>query len=156
MNKSLVAKIALEILMWGITALVVVAVFYPIRQSMREWQFEAWNVGFIIGAVTLTRYVFLLPYTLIARVQWLKVALILAMFPVGFIIVNGINKFITYIEEHTWESITGHLPLEPRAQMEDYLWTEMLIFGVGSFVGAVALVIRLFISIWRQHNRDLI
>jgi hypothetical protein len=100
----------------------------------------------------MTRHIFLLPYTFLARKQVLKVAIILALFPITFALVNGLNIFLTYVEENTWETLTGHLPAEQKRAIESYLWTEMIFFGIGSVIAAPALAVRLFISIWKQHN----
>lgn len=142
----------LESIWWIITAVVIYAILVPVYKAMHVWPLLTWNIIFIAALVTMTRHIFLLPYTFLARKQVLKVAIILALFPITFALVNGLNIFLTYVEENTWEPLTGHLPAEQKRAIESYLWTEMIFFGIGSVIAAPALAVRLFISIWKQHN----
>jgi hypothetical protein len=142
----------LESIWWIITSVVIYAILVPVYKAMHVWPLLTWNIIFIAALVTMTRHIFLLPYTFLARKQVLKVAIILALFPITFALVNGLNIFLTYVEENTWETLTGHLPAEQKRAIESYLWTEMIFFGIGSVIAAPALAVRLFISIWKQHN----
>jgi hypothetical protein len=142
----------LESIWWIITAVVIYAILVPVYKAMHVWPFLVWNIIFIATLVTMTRHIFLLPYTFLARKQVLKIAIILALFPITFALVNGLNIFLSYVEENTWETLTGHLPADQKRAIESYLWTEMIFFGIGSVIAAPALAVRLFISIWKQHN----
>jgi hypothetical protein len=142
----------LESIWWIITAVVIYAILVPVYKAMHVWPFLMWNIIFIATLMTMTRHIFLLPYTFLARKQVLKVAIIFALFPITFALVNGLNIFLSYVEENTWETLTGHLPAEQKRAIESYLWTEMIFFGIGSVIAAPALAVRLFISIWKQHN----
>ncbi len=145
-------KLWFESIWWIITAVVIYAVLHPIYKAMHVWPLLFWNIIFIVALITMARYIFLLPFTFLARKQVLKVAIILALFPITFALVNGLNIFLAYVEENTWETLTGHLPASQKRSIEDYLWTEMIFFGIGSIIAAPALAVRLFISIWKQHN----
>lgn len=146
----------LEVIWWVVTAIVVYAVLRPIHQAMYTWQFEVQNIIFIVTLITLARYTFLLPHTLIARQQILKIVLMLAMIPLTTFLVNGLNHFMLHIEEHTWDPITGHLPAYQKKSTEDYIWGEMLFFAVGSIISAPVFAVRLMISIWRVRNRNTV
>ncbi len=156
MNKSKALKIALELLWWAITAIVVWVVLRPIHKAMYVWPFEWTNVMFVVVLLTLTRYMFLLKHTFISNQQVLKIALMLLMFPLTFILIERINEFLTFIEEQTWEPLTGHLPTAQQPAIEDYIWGEMLFFGVGSALAAPAFAIRMMLSIWRTRNRGTV
>ena len=145
----------LEIIWWILTALAAFVVLLPIRRVMYDWPFQNWNVVFIVVLVTFSRYIFLLKHTFLARRQVLKVGIILALFPGTFWLVSGLNQFLSFIEERTWDPLTGHLPLAERESIQDYIWSEMLFFGTGSIITAVILAVRLFISIWTLHNRGV-
>jgi hypothetical protein len=153
MNKRQSLTLWLEVIWWIVTTLVVLAVLYPIRKAMNVWPFEAWNIVFIVVLITLSRYIFLIPHTFLAKRQILKIALLLLMFPATFMLISGLNQFLSYIEEQTWEPLTGHLPPADRKSMENYIWGEMIFFGIGSVICAPLFAIRLFISIWRTRNR---
>ena len=63
---------------------------------------------------------------------------------------------MVFIEEKTWEPLTGHLPLDDKKSIEHYMWTEMLFFGAGSIIAAPVFAIRMMLSIWRTHNRGTV
>lgn len=154
MDKRNSLVLQLELVWWAVTALVVFAVLYPIHKAMYVWPFQGWNIVFIVALITLSRYIFLMPHTFIAKRQVLKIALLLLMFPVTFVLISGLNGFLTYVEDHTWESLTGHLPGQTRLSVESYIWGEMLFFGSGSIIAAPLFAARLMRSIWTLRNRN--
>jgi hypothetical protein len=156
MQKQFVVRLGLELLWWVITFVVVWAVLSPIYSAMYLWPFRNWNIVFIVTLVTLVRHIFLLEHTLIAKQQVLKIVLLLLMFPVTFMMINGVNDFMTYIEDQSWDGLTGHLPVEKKLATESYIWNEMLFFGVGSIVSAPVFAARMMMSIWRLRNRGTV
>lgn len=156
MEKRQSLILLLELLCWVATAIIVVAVLYPINKAMYVWPFRGWNIVFIVVLLTLTRYIFLMKHTFLAQQQVLKVVLILLMFPLTFAMVNGLNIFMTFIEEKTWDPLTGHLPALDKKAIENYIWGEMLFFGAGSMIAAPVFAGRLLLSIWRTHNRGTV
>lgn len=156
MNKSNRLKIALELLWWVATAIVAWAVLQPIHKAMHVWPFETWNIIFVVTLITLTRYVFLLKHTFVSHQQVLKIALMLLMFPLTFLFVERVNEFLVFIEERTWEPLTGHLPPAQQPAIEEYIWGEMLFFGVGSTIAAPVFAARMMLSIWRTKNRGTV
>ncbi|MBV6443432.1 MAG: hypothetical protein DYG98_06095 [Haliscomenobacteraceae bacterium CHB4] len=156
MDKRQTLTLQLEILWWVITAIVAWAVLYPIYKAMYVWPFKWWNVVFVVVLITLARYIFLLQHTFLARKQVLKVTLLLLMIPLTFILVRGLNAFMVFIEENTWDPLTGHLPAADKKAIENYIWTQMLFFGAGSIIAAPVFAGRLMLSIWRTHNRGTV
>jgi len=156
MNKTNLLKIALELVWWLLTALVAWAVLQPIHKAMYVWPFEATNIFFVVVLITLTRYMFLLKHTFINNQQILKIVLMLLMFPLAFFLIERINEFQGFNEEKGWEPLTGHLPADQRPGVEQYIWAEMLFFGVGSALAAPAFAIRMMLSIWRTRNRGTV
>lgn len=144
----------LELLGWTLTILVTAGVLYPIRTSLYEWPFQTWNIIFIVVLITLGRYIFLLKHTFLARKQYLKFVLMVLMFPAVFMLISGLNGFMVWIEENTWEPLTGHLPLQQQQKIEGYAWNEMIFFGAGSIIAAVVFAGRMLMSIWLTHNRS--
>lgn len=145
--------VLLELTGWMLTLLVIVGVLYPIRVALPDWPFQTWNIIFIVVLITLGRYIFLLKHTFLAKMQYLKFVLIILMVPGIFMLISGLNGFMVWIEEHTWEPLTGHLPLEQQQKIEAYAWNQMIFFGAGSIIAALAFIGRLFMSIWLTHNR---
>lgn len=156
MDKRQNLILLLEIVWWVVTALAVWAILYPVYKAMYVWPFQGWNIAFVVALVTLARYTFLLEHTFIARKQVLKGVLMMLMIPLTFILVDGLNEFMVFIEEKTWEPLTGHLPLDDKKSIEHYMWTEMLFFGAGSIIAAPVFAIRMMLSIWRTHNRGTV
>ncbi|MCC7246119.1 MAG: hypothetical protein IT269_10590, partial [Saprospiraceae bacterium] len=100
--------------------------------------------------------IFLIQHTFIARQQEIKVGLIVLMFPLIFYLIGSVNEFMVYIEEKTWEPLTGHLPVQDRSAVEQYIWREMLFFGVGSIIAIPFFMGRLMLSVWRLRNRGTV
>jgi hypothetical protein len=149
-------SLLLELIWWIVTAVVVLAVLYPIHRAMYVWPYQTWNIVFIVVFITFSRYIFQLRHTFLARRQILKIAIILACFPLAFTLISGFNSFLSYIGDRTWEPLTGHLPLAQREPIQDYIWGEMVFFGVGSIIVIPILAVRLFVSIWTLHNRGVV
>jgi FlaA1/EpsC-like NDP-sugar epimerase len=149
-------KIWIELIWWFITALIVTAVLYIPQNSLNEWPFIWWNALFVVVLITLSRYIFLLKYTFLGKQQELKIALMLLCFPLIFTLINGLNAFMRFIEDRTWEPLTGHLPFEERLATESYIWSEMLFFGVGSIIVAPIFMVRMIASVWLYRNRGVI
>jgi hypothetical protein len=143
----------LELLWWVVTLVIIFAVSFPIVKHLGYWKYLGLNIFFIVTLITLTRYIFLIEHTFIAQRQRLKVGLILFMFPFAFTVIHFLNKFMNYIEEHSWEPITGQLPINIKAPLENYMWGEMLFFGVGSVMVCAAFAVKMFKSVWMLHNR---
>lgn len=149
MNKNL---LTIEVIWWAITAIVITAVFWPIRQAGIEWPFKTWNIVFVVVMITLSRHILMLQYSLIWRMQIVKIVLILAMFPLGFVLIEHLNEFMVFADEQRLKALTEHLPFQQHRSMDAYLWNEMLFFGVSSIITVFILPVRLFVSVWRQHN----
>ena len=156
MDKRHSLILQLEIVWWVVTAIAAWAVLYPIRKVMHVWPFDWWNVAFVVTLITLARYTFLLKHTFLAKKQVWKLTLIVLMFPFTFFLVGGLNGFMVFIEENTWDPLTGHLPPVDKMAIEHYIWTQMLFFGAGSIIAAPVFAVRLLMSIWRTHNRGTV
>lgn len=156
MDKKQSLTLWLELIWWVLTAVVVAAVLYPIHKAMNVWPFESLNIVFVVLLLTLARYIFLLKHTFLAKQQEVKVALLLLMIPLTFVMVNELSSFMLYIEEHTWDPLTGHLPAADKRAIEEYIWAEMLFFGVGSSLAPPIFAARLMMSIWRTRNRGTV
>jgi hypothetical protein len=146
----------LEALWWVITAVLAITVLWPVWQAGIAWPFQTWNVIFVVALVTFVRYIFLLKHTFLAYRQVLKIVLVLALFPITFALIGGLNSFQAFVEEQTWDVLTGHLPALKKRAIESYLWNEMLFFAVGSVISGITLAIRLFVSVWRLRNRGTV
>jgi hypothetical protein len=152
-DKTKSLTLQLELVWWLLTIVIAFAVLYPIYKHLDNWLFVGWNLTFIVVLVTLTRYIFLLEHTFLAKRQSWKVGLLLFMFPFSFTMIHGLNKFMNYVEENSWEPITGHLTDSVKLSLEGYMYGEMLFFGVGSAMVSVLFIGRMFQSVWTLQNR---
>ncbi|NND32701.1 MAG: hypothetical protein HKN76_08935 [Saprospiraceae bacterium] len=141
---------------WIATILLTLLILFPILQKTNRYPFTTINVIYTFTFVTIFRYVFFFKYTLIARKQYLKLTLIFLSIPFIFNLVSNLNYFITYLDEFSSESFLGHLSPDSRSNLETYIRSEMLLFGVGSIVAAILFPFRLLVSIWRQKNRGTV
>jgi hypothetical protein len=137
---------------WAITAVIAVAVLWPIWNSGIEWPFQVQNILFVVALVTLARHIFMLKYSLFGRHQVIKVALILASFPFLFALISYLNEFMIFMSDQQMKPYTEVLEMQEQRSIETYIWNEMLFFGVGSIMSTIILDVRLFISVWRQRN----
>lgn len=154
-QKSLFVK--LELLWWMITAIITLAVLYPIYAKVdNNYPFYFANVLFIVVFITFTRLIFLLKFSFLADWEKLKIVLIVLTPILLFYLINELNYFQTFLDEKGVENFLAQMSIENRETLRKYITAEMLLFGVGSLIAAVVLPIRLLMSIWRARNRGTI
>ena len=146
-------KALLEILFWAFTALVAAIVLLPIINEVEGYPFYFINVVYIVTAITVTRYLFLLPHTFLAHRQVLKIALVFLCIPFVFYLIQELNHFQVFIDEEGLDALVGNLPYRRRNNMVDYIRSQMILFATGSIISSVAFPFRLIVSVWRTRNR---
>lgn len=149
-------KIWLEIIWWISTALLCLLILFPILQKTNRYPFILINVIFVAAFLTLFRYIFLLKYTWIAKLQYVKLILVFISIPLIFNLINNLNFFITHLDEFSTENYFGHLDRTSRENMEIYMRSEMVLFGVGSIIAAILFPFRMIISVWRFRNKGTV
>ncbi len=146
----------LELIFWVFTAIITAVVLLPILTSVENYPFLFINIVYIVAAVTVTRYLFLLRHTFLARRQRLKVAVFFLFIPFVFYLIQELNHFQVFLDEEGLDAVVGNLPYEQRNNMMDYIRNQMILFGVASIVASVALPFRLLASVWRLRNRGVV
>ena len=146
-------RVQLELYFWLFTALIVIAVLLPIITRLPDYRFLLTNIIFVVVAVTMTRYLFLLKHTFLAERQRLKVIAFFLFIPLVFYIVQELNYFQTFLDEEAPSAIVGNLSLSNQESMITYIRSQIILFGVASIISTVALGFRLLISVWRLRNR---
>ena len=149
-------KLVLELLWWIFTGVIVLVVLFPIYSKVEEYAFWLPNIVFIVAFITLTRYIFLLPFTFIARRQILKLALAFLSLPLLFYLIEQLNFFQTFLDEEGPRAIIGWHPFGEQEELIAYVRSEMLLFGVGSVISALIFPFRMVISVWRLRNRGTV
>jgi len=156
MDQSRSLSLKMELIWWLVTAVLVAAILYPILKYTENYPFLTLNIIYIIVFITLSRYIFLLKYTVLANAQLIKVAIILLSVPIIAYLINGINFFQTYIDENGMDSFLSPTSSLSQEQIGSFIRNELILFGVGSVIAAIVLPFRLVISLWRWKNRGTV
>lgn len=143
----------LEVFWWLFTASIAFLVVLPILLNVKGFPFLWSNIAFIVAFITLTRYIFLLKYTWLARREVFKVIFFFLCIPILFFTIQEVNLFQTYLDENGVEALVGQqFPYTKRAALGKYVHSEMLLFGIGTILAGVIFPFRLLISVWRGRN----
>ena len=147
--------LGLELQWWILTILVTVAVLIPIEFSVGwgAYPYLFINALFVIVAITTARYIFLLPSTFLAPLQYVKAGIAIVMIPIIFLLIQEVNLFQTFLDEQGMEALVPGLGFQDQLRFTDYIRTEMIFFGVASIIGCVVLMFRLVLSVWLWRNR---
>lgn len=143
----------LELTWWAITVLILLGVLLPFQAYWQTYPFFWSNVVFLLVFITLTRYIFFLPYTFLAHRQFLKVAFVFICIPSVFLLIQELNRFQTFLDYNGIEAILGISGLTIENSLINYTYSEMLLFGVGSIICGIVFPLRLLWSVWRLRNR---
>ena len=149
-------KIWLELFWCIATLLLSLLILFPILQKTNRYPFTVINIIFVITFITLFRYLFLLKYTWLAKRQYIKLTLVFLCIPLIFNLINNLNYFITHLDDFSTENYLGHLEADTRSNLETYIRSEMVLFGVGSIIASIIFPFRLIISIWRLRNKGTV
>lgn len=157
MNKSSKASfLQLEILWWLITFLIGAAILLPIYIKVVGYPFYLINIIFIVTFITLTRYIFFLPFTFLGKQQTLKIILFFLSLPFVFYLIQSLNQFQLFLDEEGPQALINNLEGQTLLDMTTYIRSEIILFGVGSVISAILFPFRLLKSVWRFRNRGTV
>ena len=156
MNKARKHKIIVEVMWWLFTFILVIIVLLPIYLKVPLFPFYYQNILLITCFVTFTRYIFLLPTTLIARKKWIKVFIIAISAILFFIMTTALGDFRNFFDEEGLQTLVGDMNVKEQTRMMHYMKSEMVFFGVGSIIAGILLPFRMIISLWRMRNRGTV
>jgi hypothetical protein len=156
-KKQFNLKLQLEIIFCLVTAIITFMVIYPILNNFVKFGFLYSNIIFVVVFVTYTRLIFLLKYSLIANVQWMKFVLIFISIPLIFKLIEWVFNFQIFIQSEGLDSYKAYfktgIPDSTRETLLNYMKREFLFFGVAATISAIILPFRLLISFWRVYNK---
>ncbi len=152
MKKELSYKIALEVISWLITFVIVTAVLAPIYLYEIDYPFWIGNALLIIVFITAFRYTFLLRFSWLRSYFWIKVAWIAFSLLLTVSLANYLSTLNRYMDEDGLNTITYALQYRDQLSMIRYIKSQILFFGVGSIVASLSLAVRLTVSVWRDVN----
>ncbi len=156
MEGTLKKQILLEVIWWIVTAVVTVAIIFPIVSNLSTYPFLISNIIFIVVFITLTRYVFFLQHTFLARAQVIKVIIVLISVPIIFMLIEGLSNFQNFLDEEGLDKFILMMNLNQQQGMINYIKSEMLFFGVGAIIVSILFPFRMTLSVWRNRNRNKI
>lgn len=146
-------RILLEIIWWVFTCLIAALILLPVYYGTLGYPFYFLNTLYIFVLITLARYIFQLKHVFFAQWQYVKVGLIFLSPILIFYLVQELNFFQTFLDEQGLEAIVGAGDYQVQQGIMRYIYSEMMLFGIGSIISAVIFPIRLLVSIWRVHNK---
>ncbi|MBK8829517.1 MAG: hypothetical protein IPN60_01410 [Saprospiraceae bacterium] len=149
-------KILAEFIWWIFTILVIAIVLFPIWDNDIDFPFYVQNALLIAIFITFTRYIFFLPITFIARMKWIKVAIILSAVIFFFVMSTALSDFRNYVDERGLQTLVNHLHVTKQTRIIEYIKNEMIFFGVGGIITGIILPFRMIISLWRMRNKGTV
>lgn len=127
-------------------------VLLPIYSTIPDFPFYLPNFIYVVVAVTLTRYLFLL------RVTWLRDRLIaqaavaFLLIPLIFYMVQEFNAFIIYFDERGPDVLVRGLEPDLGGTMDNYMHAEYRFFGVWAVVASIVMPFRLVYNAWVRYR----
>ncbi len=150
-------KITFEGVWWMVTMLIVLGVLYPIYTSMGlDFPFYYQNVGLIVIAVTLLRFVFWLKHTWLGPFKWTKLVLFFGVIPVFIFVVDSFLKFNQFYDQTGFSGMLFHLEPQTALAVSKYIQIEFLFFCTAAFFSLIAFAIRMVVSLWRMKNKGYV
>ena len=153
MDQKLALKIRLELVWWLVTVLILLAVLLPILSQVEDYRFLGSNILFVVVLITMARHLFLLRHSLLDRYEVPKIVLVFLCIPLGFLLIQNLNSFQSFLDEEGINSFLNGLPYPKQQSLSRYIHSEMLLFGTGSILTTLLMPIKLIVSIWRKRNR---
>ena len=141
-----------ELSWWAFAFVLAGMVLLPIYSTVPDFPFFFPNFLYVVVAVTLTRYLFLL------HVSWLRDRLIvqaavaMLLIPLIFYMVQEFNAFIIYFDERGPDVLVRGLDPELGRTMDSYMHAEYRFFGVWAVVAAAITPFRLVYNAWVRYR----
>lgn len=145
-------KWRIEVIWLLITALTAALILLPILSAGIEFPWLTFNIIYIIGAITLVRYIFTLHHHPWAYSKVFKVGLIFIVPIIFFPTLEGIHDFLEYSDQEGLQQIMTHLSPSRQRWFMSYIRMEYVFFGIACFLGVFAMIIKMIRSLWRQSR----
>ena len=141
-----------ELTWWAFTLVLAGLVLLPLYSTVPNFPFFVPNFVYVVVAVTVTRYLFLL------EVSWLRdrvvvgALLALALIPLIFYMVQAFNAFIIYFDERGPDALIRGLEPETGLTMDKYMHAEYRFFGVWAVVASAIMPFRIVYNAWVRYR----
>ncbi|OAV44217.1 hypothetical protein [Lewinella sp. 4G2] len=141
-----------EALWWGFTIVLAALILLPLYTKVPEFPFFLPNFVYVVVAITLTRYLFLLDISWLRDKLYLQAAITLALIPLIFWMGQWFNYFIIHFDENGPDVLVKHLPWETRTIIDNYMHAEYRLFGVWAIMTAAVMPFRLLYNAWIRYK----
>lgn len=145
--------LALELLTLFFSIILAFLVLLPLTHKGIDYPFFTENTVFIFTFILVTRYLFFLKYSFLAKQQAIKVGLFFIFIPFIFYLIGSFHGFRTFLDEEGMYSPMRNLPADKALWLGNYMYYEMVLFGSGSIVACIIFPFRLIFSVWTLKNR---
>lgn len=159
LQRERTSKLIMELLWWLVTAIVAWMVTRPYWKYFVNDEYVVELLVYIVVFITVARYLFLLKYTFLARVQPLKFILIFASIPLIFLGVQEFFAFRDFYETQSEGMVIGQSYFKPeltfseRYQMLQRLVPVYTFFASSAILTVFVMPFRLLVSYWRVYNK---
>ncbi len=141
-----------ELSWWLFAILLAALVLLPLYSTVPNFPFYYPNAVYVIVAVTLTRYLFLLDVSWLRDRFILQAGIALALVPLMFYMVQEFNAFIIYFDERGPDVLVSHLEPGTAKTINSYMHAEYRFFGVWALVAAAVTPFRLIYNTWVRYR----
>ena len=145
--------LALELLTLIFTVILAFLVLLPLTHKEIDYPFFTENTVFIFTFVLITRYLFFLKYSFLAKQQAIKVGLVFIFIPFIFYLISSFHGFRTFLDEEGMNFPMRNLSADKALWLGNYMYYEMVFFGSGSIVASIIFPFQLIFSVWTLKNR---
>jgi hypothetical protein len=151
-SKRSTATTLFELTWWAFALVLACLVVLPIYSTLPDFPFFLPNFIYVVVAVTLTRYLFLL------HVSWLRDRLILQglvallLVPLIFYMVSNFNAFIIFFDERGPDVLIRGLEPETGSTIDRYVKAEYRFFAIWAVVAAIVTPFRLIYNAWARYR----
>ncbi|BDS14162.1 hypothetical protein [Aureispira anguillae] len=158
LEKQRVGKLLMELIWWGLTGLIAWMVTQPLWADFVKQHFIYEVIIFVVIFITYTRYLFLLKYTFLAKLQPLKFILIFASIPLAFYLIQLFFNYQDFLEKQNEGMIEFQsyfregITFNEHYDLLRYLTKVYTFFGLSAIIIVVMAPFRLLISYWRVYN----
>lgn len=151
-KKTAVQQFSLEMIWWAFTLVLTALVLLPIYSYRVDFPFYVYNTAFLIVAITITRYIFSLHMNWIRDRFLLQGVLSFLMIPTAFLLGQGLNEYITYLDNNGPDALIRQLSAADGLRMSAYLNSEYFFFGIWSVIAAIVLPFRVIYRVWTRYK----
>jgi hypothetical protein len=143
----------LEFLVLVFSIILTLLLLLPLTHRDVDYPFFVENAVFVGTFILVTRYIFFLKYSFLAKQQVLKVGLVFLFIPFIFYLISCFHDFRTFLDVEGLYAPMRYLPAGKAQKLGDYMYYEMVFFGSGAILASIIFPFRLIHSVWTLKNR---